>query len=282
MNEHMEEVRLVTDVERLTPSQTVQLVPALRREYVASAFLEHGAMDLDTAGLHQGYISAAKLLGVEFMSNAEVLQASFKDHIWSVQTKCGEVKAANLVNAAGAWADVIAERCGVKGIGLVPKIRTCITFEDSGPLALKPSDEGVARWPLVMHQAVQCGAKNSEELEDELAVVPWYFCARSSGFFASLADETPSPPGDVQADIEDVAIASIALRLQRTSRSEDRCRLGLVCAALSTMARWHLVRPLATQTSSGVPARAASASRPRQQQPEWWLLPSPASSCLEI
>lgn len=48
--------------------------------------------------------------------------------------------------------------------------------------------------------------KNSEELEDELAVVPWYFCARSSGFFASLADETPSPPGDVQADIEDVAM----------------------------------------------------------------------------
>ena len=46
-----------------------------------------------------------------------------------------------VVNAAGAWADAVAELAGVGPIGLMPLRRTIITFDG-------PEGEDVSGWPF--------------------------------------------------------------------------------------------------------------------------------------
>src|SRR5262249_11862993 len=47
---------LDTVIERMDGETARRLVPALRPDYVAEAFLEPGARDIDVHGLHQGYL----------------------------------------------------------------------------------------------------------------------------------------------------------------------------------------------------------------------------------
>lgn len=198
----MLECRNATELESLTPQQACELCPALRRESVAAAFTERGAMDIDVAALHQGYMAAARAAGVDFVADAELLGAHCRAGTWSVRTARGDFEAKCLVNAAGAWGDVVAKRCGIGEVGLVPKLRTAITFDDRRADGFPACDSG--SWPFVLHQAVFTGPVQEET--DELDLVPWYFAPRPSGYWASLADARPVPPQDAQPDYEDVAL----------------------------------------------------------------------------
>src|SRR5260370_813101 len=103
---------------------------------------------------------------------------------WTTRLADGEtVAAANLVNAAGAWADVIAGFAGAKPVGLVPKRRTAFTFDAPAGLAL-------GELPMVIDF-------------DET----WYIKPEVGQFLGSPADETPSPATDAQPEEIDIAIA---------------------------------------------------------------------------
>ena len=91
--------------------------------------------------------------------------------------------AANLINASGAWADVIAGLAGAKPVGLVPKRRTAFTFDAPAGLALE-------RMPMV----IDFGET-------------WYIKPEVGQFLGSPADETPSPPTDAQPEEIDIALA---------------------------------------------------------------------------
>ena len=160
------------------------MVPVLRRGHVAASVLEPYAMDVYVQGLHQGYLRGLKARGGRLVTDAEALSIERLGTAWRVETRAGAFEAAVLVNAAGAWGDVIAGRAGVPGVGLVPKRRTAFVFR-------APDGVEVARWPMVVDA-------------DET----FYFKPDAGRLLASPADATPSAPGDVWAEDLDVAVAA--------------------------------------------------------------------------
>ena len=159
------------------------LVPVLRRDYVAGAVLERGAMDMDVHALHQGFLRMLRGRGGQLLTNAEVRRAEWTGSHWLIETKAATIEAGVLIDAAGAWADEVATLAGARPIGLTPCRRTAILFDG-------PSDVSVDRWPLVC------------DIDEE-----FYFKPEGGRLFASPADQTPMPPSDVQPDELDVAVA---------------------------------------------------------------------------
>src|SRR6185503_15035222 len=101
-----------------------------------------------------------------------------------------------VVNAAGAWADRIAELAGVRPIGLQPKRRTIITFD-------APAGADLSGWPF------------TKTVKDEL-----YFAPESGRLFASPMDEVPSEPTDAQPDDYEVALAAHRMEERTTVKVE--------------------------------------------------------------
>lgn len=191
------EMRALTPrIERLDGAQARVLVPVLREEYVAGALLEPDSMDIDVNALHQGFLRCARRRGATLVTDAEVTGLAHVHGRWQVSTRAGSFTAPVVVNAAGAWCDVVGGMAGARPIGLVPKRRTVITFAG-------PHDPGVAAWPLAI------------DVDEQL-----YFKPESGRLLASPADETPSPPCDAQP--EELDIALVVDRLERASTLEVR------------------------------------------------------------
>jgi D-arginine dehydrogenase len=172
----------VPDLERLDRGQTLARVPVLDPAYVAGGLYDPTSMDLDVAAIHQGYLKGLRGRGGTVVTDAEVSAIGGDAAPWRVETRAGPFEAAVLVDAAGAWADALAEMAGVAPLGLVPKRRTAILFEPS-----IPPDPA---WPLVIDADEQ-----------------FYFKPESGLLLGSPADETPVPPCDVQPEELDVALA---------------------------------------------------------------------------
>jgi D-arginine dehydrogenase len=176
---------LVPSVRWLEPAEVLKRQPLLKPETAGGgAVFEPEADDMDVAAIHAGFLRGARAHGGVLRVNAEVTALDRKDGRWSIRLGDGEtIVAANIVNAAGAWADVVAGLAGTKPVGLVPKRRTAFTFD-------APAGAELETMPMVIDF-------------DET----WYFKPEVGQFLASPADETPSPPCDAQPDEMDVAIA---------------------------------------------------------------------------
>lgn len=169
-------------MERLSAQEAVARVPSLRRNQVADALFEPDAVDIDVDGLHQGYLRSFKSKGGRLVGNARVTGIEVSAGDWRVTTTAGTFAAPRVVNAAGAWADEIAQRAGVPRIGLTPKRRTALLI--SAP-------EAAENWPLV----ADVGST-------------WYCRPEAGGkLLVSPADETPVAPSDVRPEEIDIARA---------------------------------------------------------------------------
>ncbi len=93
-----------------------------------------------------------------------------------------DFETAVVIDAAGAWADRIADLAGVRPIGLQPLRRTAVIVE-------APSGADIRGWPAVI------------DVDEQ-----FYFKPDAGRILASPADETPSEPCDAWADEMDVAI----------------------------------------------------------------------------
>jgi len=173
----------------LSPEAAAAIVSVLRPDDFATAVHEPESMDIDVHALLGGYLRQLRARGGELVTGAEVREMTRQGSAWRVETSAGAFTAPVVVNAAGAWGDVVAERAGVNPIGLVPKRRTVILFDP-------PPEIEIADWPLVIDA-------------DE----NWYFKPDAGKVLASPADETPVPPSDVQP--EDIDVALIADRIER-------------------------------------------------------------------
>ena len=78
--------------------------------------------------IHQGFLRGFRARGGRVITGAEVMGLG-RTGDWTVETRAGTFKAPVVVNAAGAWADVIARMAGAPHIGLVPKRRTAFPFD---------------------------------------------------------------------------------------------------------------------------------------------------------
>jgi D-arginine dehydrogenase len=170
-------------VRRLDAAEARAMVPVLRPDHVIGAILEPDAMDIDVHELHQGYLRLLRQRGGRVATDAEVRALSRVGGIWTVTTAAGDFAAPIIVNAAGAWCDVVAGLAGLPPIGLVPKRRTALTIAP-------PSDIDTSSWPMTLDVGES-----------------FYFKPDAGRLLVSPADETPIEPCDVQTDELDVAIA---------------------------------------------------------------------------
>ena len=176
--------RLVPSVRWLDPGETLRRQPLLRPEAAAGGAIYEEAEDMDVAAIHGGFLRGARAAGAVLRLDGEITTLERKDGAWKIGLRDGESLAAKtVVNAAGAWADVVAALAGAKPVGLVPKRRTAFTFD--APVGLD-----LAHLPMVIDF-------------DET----WYFKPEVGQFLGSPADETPSPPCDAQPEEMDIAIA---------------------------------------------------------------------------
>lgn len=169
-------------VEQFAKQQVCERVPVLRSELICGAVYEYDAMDIDVNALHQGYLRGFRANGGALLNDAELASATFADGAWTIGLEDGRtLTATTLVNAAGAWADVVAERSGVKPVGLQPKRRTAFTFD-------APQDCDISSWPAVIGV-------------DET----YYFKPDAGRLLGSPANADPVDPHDVQPEQLDVA-----------------------------------------------------------------------------
>jgi D-arginine dehydrogenase len=187
---------LVPSVRWLEPQEARRRQPLLQPEAVAGgAILEAEADDMDVAAIHGGFLRGARAAGAILQLDAEVEALDRRDGRWVIGLRNGEaVAASNLVNAAGAWAEVLGSVAGAEPIGLTPKRRTAFTFDS-------PSGLDIVPMPMTI------------DFDES-----FYFKPEVGQFLASPADETPSLPCDAQPEEMDIAIAVERIEAATTLR----------------------------------------------------------------
>ncbi len=175
----------------LEPQNSADLqaqVPGLRVEW-SEGLWEPDCADIDVAALHQHYLRVAKRHNAALRLKMRIATIERRDDVWHLMSDSGETfRCRTLVNAAGAWADGIAELAGAKALGIAPLLRTVV--------ALDTDPEPLADMPLVLDVN---GA--------------FYFKPDAGRLWLSPHDETPSHPHD--AAPEELAVAQAIATLEK-------------------------------------------------------------------
>lgn len=171
------------DLPRLSAAETHARLPILRADGVFGALLDSTAADIDVEALHRQFLRRFAASGGALRLNSAVTGLRAEGGHWRIETPQDTLRAAVVVNAAGAWADALAHLAAVRGVGLVPKRRTALTV--AAPAGLSIGD-----WPMV---------GDADET--------FYLRPDAGRLLLSPADETPSEPCDAQPDEWDVAVA---------------------------------------------------------------------------
>lgn len=173
----------------LSPEEAVARCPALRRGVLRAAAVTEAACDVDAMALHQAYVRGLRRRGGQVRMSARVTGLAPVSGGWRVRCGADDVlDAADVVDAAGAWADLVAGLAGVPQLGLRPLRRTIAVARVPDPARLRTADGGAL--PMVIE-----------------AQERWYFKAEGENLLLSPGDETPVEPGDVRPDPLDVAAA---------------------------------------------------------------------------
>jgi D-arginine dehydrogenase len=103
-----------------------RLIPGIRPQWRRALF-EPGCADIDVGALHAAYLRQFRRRGGQVAIDSQLGSASWSGGRWTVRLAGGsELGAAILVDAAGAWADPVAEASGVRPLGIAPKRRTMV------------------------------------------------------------------------------------------------------------------------------------------------------------
>ena len=168
----------------VTLAEAFKLCPVLREEYLSAAVLEPSALHIDVAGLLESFLRGFRGRGGVVSTKAEVVKLDRVGESWEVDAGGQTYRSSVVVNAAGAWCDVLAGLAGAQSVGLQPLRRTAITFDG-------PPGSDTRTWPLVI-----------DADED------FYFKPEGAQLLASPCDETPSEPCDTSPEDYDVALAA--------------------------------------------------------------------------
>ncbi|WP_417417933.1 NAD(P)/FAD-dependent oxidoreductase [Hoeflea sp.] len=169
-------------VEPQTAEQLRTRSPLLRDGYASAGLFDNSAADIEVHGLHQHYLRHFRADGGSLITKAEVTGLSRIGADWQVETPDQILHAPIVVNAAGAWADVIAGMAGVATKGLRPLRRTALLVDP--PAGIVPD-----AWPMVV------------DVEEQFYLKP-----DAGKLLISPADETLSEPCDAQPEELDIAI----------------------------------------------------------------------------
>jgi D-arginine dehydrogenase len=168
---------------RIHRPELERILPGVRSEW-QYALLEPACADIDVAGLHAAFLGRFKRDGGNVTTSARLQSATNSGNGWTVRLDNGEsLSAAILVDAAGAWADPVAERCGARALGIAPKRRTLVQ--------LRVGRSGLRDLPLV---------------DDDQGT--FYFKGEGdNSIWLSPHDEIPTDPCDAAPEEIDIAMA---------------------------------------------------------------------------
>lgn len=188
-------LRKVSDrAQRLDGPEACAMVPVLRPDLIVGGVYEPDAADIDVNALHQGYLRGLRRGGGRVVCDAEVTGIERVGEVWRVYAGGRRHESPLLVDAAGAWADVVGRMAGARPIGLVPKRRSAFMFAPPPGIAF-------ARWPL-------CAGVDES----------WYIKPDAGQLLGSPANADPVEPQDVQPEALDIALAIDRIETMTTLR----------------------------------------------------------------
>lgn len=158
-----------------------EFVPVLDPAKLAFAAYHADAQDIDTDRMLQDYARTVRQNGGAVETGCRVDSIRFEQGLWTVASGESDFHAATLVNAAGAWADQVAELAGIAPLGIVPHRRSMARIP-------APGGHEVRNWPMFF------GVGES-----------WYAKPDAGFLLVSPADEDPVEPHDAWA--EDLTLA---------------------------------------------------------------------------
>ena len=159
-----------------------RLLPGIRPQW-RRALLEPTCADIDVAALHAAYLKRFRGDGGKVATGSRLIRAAYTGQ-WTLELGDGStLRASILVNAAGAWADSVAEASGVAPLGIAPLRRTMVQ--------LRVGRTGLKDLPLV-----------------DAADGSFYFKGEGDNrVWLTPHDEIPSDPCDAAPEEIDVALA---------------------------------------------------------------------------
>ena len=162
-------------VDQITPREAREMVPVLDEATLAFAGYHAEAYDIDTDRLMQDFIRTLRANGGQIITDAVVTGIQQQSSGW--QVRAGDTySAGTLVNAAGAWADLVAGLAGVTPLGIIPHRRSMARIA-------APGGYDVSRWPMFF------GINES-----------WYAKPDAGALLVSPAEEVATHPHDAFAD----------------------------------------------------------------------------------
>lgn len=177
---------------RIDPEAAVAAFPALDPARVARAARSDQAQDIDTDLLIQTHRRSARSHGAQILTSAPVTAIARQGGHWIVTCAQGEFRADVLVNAAGAWADVVAQMAGVAPLGIQPRRRSMARIPAPGGL-------DVSGWPMLLGVAEG-----------------WYAKPDAGALIVSPCEADPAQPHDAWPD--DMVLAEGLARYEAMMR----------------------------------------------------------------
>ena len=181
-----EEAQFQTDSEDLglkyiSVNEAFDFIPVLNRESITRQAYRPDVYDIDTHKLYEHYRKSALKHGAQIRKKTKLKAAYQKNKKWEIKSSDGDISTSALVNAAGAWADQVAEFCGVSKLNIKPFKRSIARMQT-------PAGINVQNWPMI----------------DGVGET-WYAKPDTGSLIISPADKKLVEPHDAWADDETLA-----------------------------------------------------------------------------
>lgn len=183
--------------------------PILNADLIVHAAFDPDAWDIDTDKLVQTFARTARMNDASIVTKSLVTGIKRLSTGWAVTTSAQTYEGRVVVNAAGAWVDVIAELAGIAPLGFTPLRRSMARIP-------APGGHNVSGWPMVF------GPGES-----------WYAKPDAGALIVSPGEEDPVAPHDAYAD--DMVLAEGLARYE-ANVTEPVTRLLSSWAGLRTFA----------------------------------------------
>lgn len=175
-------------------SEALEKLPILDPTVVTRAAYLDAVYDIDTDLLMQTYTKVIRANGGRIDTHRRVTAIERTGDHWKVTTAAETYSARNIVNAAGAWVDQIADMAGLPKIGFTPLRRSMARIP-------APEDMDPKTWPMVF------GVGET-----------WYMKPDAGALIVSPAEEDPTEPHDAWAD--DMTLAEGLARFEENMTIE--------------------------------------------------------------
>ncbi|MEZ7813327.1 MAG: D-arginine dehydrogenase [Paracoccaceae bacterium] len=166
----------VMKLQEISVLEACKIIPILNPKAVHRVASSNHAWDIDTDLLLQVHTTNLRISGGTIVTKTAVTKITEIDGGWSIHAGQETYTAKLLVNAAGAWADQVAEMAGLRPIGLQPLRRSVARIP-------APESLDISQWPMMF------GAGET-----------WYAKPDARALIVSPADADLVEPQDAWAD----------------------------------------------------------------------------------